>query len=296
VAVALSVVVTTYEWPEALDAVLRALASQSDADFEVVVADDGSGPATAAVVERWRESFAARLVHARQRDEGFRLARVRNLGAAEAAGDYLVFVDGDCIPRRHFVSAIRRAALPGWFLAGKRVELSERLSEEVLRERTPIESWSLGRLLLRARREITPWTSLTPRDRRRPWRPGLPDFYPHGNAYGFLTAVARSDLERVNGFDLRFVGWGDQDVDLAVRLRRLGLRSSYAGPDATLLHLWHPSAMSRDRPTWELLQETIRSERIEAVEGLREVSRELAGGGGPRRAGRVAASASHHGG
>jgi GT2 family glycosyltransferase len=294
-ALALSVVVTTYEWPEALDAVLQGLADQSDPAFDIVVADDGSGPATGRVVDRWRERFSARLTYAWQPDEGFRLARARNLGAAKAGGSYLVFVDGDCIPRRSFVSAIRRAALPGWFLAGKRVQMSSELSRAILENRPVIGRWSVPTLWLRARREITPWTNLTPRDRRRPWRPKLPDFAPYGNEYGFLTAVARSDFERVNGFDARFVGWGDQDVDLAVRLRRLGLRCSYAGPHATMLHLWHTSSMTPDRPTWWLLQETVQSERIEAVEGLRELPSEL------RivervAAGRVTESASHSGG
>jgi glycosyltransferase involved in cell wall biosynthesis len=270
-ALSISVVVTTYQWPGALDAVLRGFAEQSDSGFEVVVADDGSGHETAAVVDRWRDAFADRLVHVWQPDEGFRLARARNLGAAAARGGHLVFVDGDCIPRREFVGAIRRAALPGWFLAGKRVQLSAELSRAVVQKRLPISRWYAATLFLRARGEIAPWQNLTPRDRRRPWRSSLPDFEPHGNEYGFLTAVARSDFERVNGFDLRFVGWGDQDVDLAVRLRRLGLRCGYAGPSATLLHLWHPSQMERDRPTWWLLQETEGSVRVEAVEGLREV-------------------------
>lgn len=128
----LSIVVSTYEWPEALDAVLGGFADQTDDDFEIVVADDGSGDATAEVVDRWRRAFCTRIAHAWQHDDGFRAARVRNLGALEAHGDYLVFVDGDCVPRRSFVGAIRRAAVPGWFLAGKRLDLSPSLSRTVL--------------------------------------------------------------------------------------------------------------------------------------------------------------------
>ena len=94
-----SVVVVTYEWPEALDLTLRALADQDDPAFEVVVADDGSGPDTAAVVERWQQTFGDRLRHVWQPDEGWRQGRNRNLGALEARGDYLVFLDGDCLVR-----------------------------------------------------------------------------------------------------------------------------------------------------------------------------------------------------
>jgi glycosyltransferase involved in cell wall biosynthesis len=266
----LSLVVSTYEWPEALDAVLRGLAAQSDRSFDVVVADDGSGSETERIVARWRDVFGTRLVHAWQPDEGFRLARVRNLGAANACGSHLVFIDGDCIPRRHFVAAINRGLIPGWFLAGTRVQLSEELSHAILRDRVPIGSWSVVKLAARARRGIRGWRHLTPRDRRRAWRAKLPDFAPRGNSYGFCTGVARADFELVNGFDTRFVGWGDQEVDLAVRLRRSGLRCGYAGPPSVLLHLWHPSHVPEDRPTWWLLQETIESDRTEAIEGYRE--------------------------
>src|SRR5688572_30323673 len=97
-----SVIVTTYESPDALGAVLRALADQSDPDFDIVVADDGSGPATTAVVDQSRGLFGDRLIHVWQPDDGYRLARVRDFGALSARGDYLVFVDGDCVPRRRF--------------------------------------------------------------------------------------------------------------------------------------------------------------------------------------------------
>ena len=117
----LSVVVVTYEWPEALDLVLLALSEQSNPEFEVVVADDGSGAPTAAVVESWRGHFGDDLIHAWQPDRGFRRARVLNLGATLATGEHLVFIDGDSLPRRDFVRSIRRALLPGWFLAGKRL-------------------------------------------------------------------------------------------------------------------------------------------------------------------------------
>ena len=272
----LSVIVTTYEWPEALDAVLRGFAAQSDEAFEVVVADDGSTDATRDVVHRWTGRLGQRLVHAWQEDDGFRLARVRNLGAEMASGQHLIFVDGDCIPRRHFVRAMRRSLLPGWFVAGTRVQLSQRLTRAVLAEGVEVERWSLATALVRGRRDFTGWRKLTPRDRRRTWRSELPDFWPDGNEYGFCTAVARRDFEAVNGADMRFVGWGDQDVDLAVRLGRLGLRCGYAGRHSALLHLWHASRRDDHRFTWWLLQETLASDRIQALEGVRELGCEIA--------------------
>lgn len=270
----LGVVLSTYEWPEALDAVLRSLAEQSDPDFDLVVADDGSGPETHAVVERWRPVFGDRLDYVWQADEGFRLARVLDLGVLASDADYLVVLHGESIVRRHFLRVLRKAALPGWFVAGRRIELSPALTERVLREAIDVHRWPLARWL-RVRGDAAPLAALTPRDRRRVGTLGVPEFDPVNRGFGYLLGVARSDFERVNGYDTRFVGWGEEDVDLAVRLRRLGLRCGHAGPDATLIHLWHESREVRDRPNWWLLQETEQSDRVEAIEGLRELAAEL---------------------
>ena len=283
-AVELTVVVSTYERPEALDAVLRALSEQSDDCFEVVVADDGSGPATAAVVQRWRAAFGNRLRHLWQPDDGFRLARVRNSAALTARPGYLVFMDGDCLPRRGFVRAMRRAARPRWFVAGRRLELSRALTEDVLANRLPVHRWSLVRWL-RSPADAAPLQALIPRDRRRVGARGVPEYEPPDRAYGYLLGVLSAHFQGVNGYDTRFVGWGEEDVDLAVRLRRLGLHCGHAGPQATLIHLWHPSVKERERPNWWLLQETERSDRIEAVEGLRELAAEFGTQATAKRAG-----------
>jgi glycosyltransferase involved in cell wall biosynthesis len=266
----LSVVVSTYAWPEALDAVLFGLSEQTDPDFDTVVADDGSGPETAAVVERWTGRFGGRLSHVRQADEGYRLARVKNLGARAAKGGFLAVIDGDAVPRRGFARAIKASAVKGWFLGGKRLELSRGLSERVLAERLPISRWSFARWL-REQRNAGPIAALTPRDRRRPGSEGQPDFVPHTERYGFLFGLFREDFERVNGFDLRYEGWGEEDIDLAVRLRRIGLRCGWPGPQGTLLHLWHESRKG-PRPNIELLKETRTSDRVEAVAGFRELA------------------------
>ena len=268
--VGLGVVVSTYEWPEALDAVLRALADQSDPDFSLVIADDGSGAETAAVVNRWRRAFGERLAHTWQPDEGFRLARVLNLGALATDADYLVFMHGESLPRRQFVRALRSCVRRGWFVAGRRVDLSEALTARVLENGLPVHRWGMLEWL-RARNEAKPLASLTHRDRRRVGARGVPEFIPHNRTYGYLLGVARTDFERVNGYDMRFIGWGEEDVDIATRLRRIGLRCGHAGPGGTLVHLAHPSDIPDDRPNWHLLQETETSDRTEAIEGLREL-------------------------
>jgi glycosyltransferase involved in cell wall biosynthesis len=259
---------------------LTALSEQQDAAFEVVVADDGSGPETAAVVEHWRKAGAFPVEHVWQPNEGWRKSRVLNLGAVAARGEYLLFLDGDMIPRRSFLASIRRCILPGWFLASKRIHLSRTLSERVLEEHIPVWRWTTAHWLLRTPREF--FTThretgslglLVPvRDRRRPWRVGQPEFSPPWEAYGFCFGVRRADFQRVNGFDLRFENWGGEDEDIAARLRRAGLKCGWPGPAATMLHLWHPEKRGTMASNKGLVRESLASSHVRAVSGLSELA------------------------
>ncbi len=270
----ISVILATYERADALDLVLNAFAEQRGDPFEVVVADDGSGGEIDGLVERWRPRLEVK--HVWQPKEGFRKARVLDLAALSAQGDYLAFLDGDCVPRQGFVEALRRAALPGWFLTTKRVMLREEFSRRVVEKRTPIWRWSAARWLLRAPRQVGRPGYLVPaRDRRRPWRARQPEFVPPVAAYT-LIAVSRDDFERVNGYDARCTRSTDgEDQDLAIRLRRSGLRCGWPGPAATVLHLWHPERLDRADRRDRLFRETQASSHVEAVVGLRELAAQV---------------------
>jgi glycosyltransferase involved in cell wall biosynthesis len=277
-----SVIVSTYERPDALDAVLRGLSQQGDRGFEVVVADDGSGESTRAVIEGWRDRIGVRLAHAWHAHDGFRAGEIRNRAILLAHGGTCVFLDGDCIPRPDFVRQHRRLADPGWFVAGNRVLLSEALTRAVLAEgRTP-ERWStLGFL----------WRSLTGQGVNR-WLPALRlgpgrwrDTEPERweGARTCNLAVARADLIRVDGFDSSFNGWGFEDSDLAVRLIRAGTRRRDGRFATGVVHLWHPANdRSRADQNRAMLDEVIRETRIRARHGLSELT---PADNGTRRAG-----------
>ena len=137
----ISVVVATFNRDDALDAVLRSLASQEDRDFEVIVADDGSGPETRELLQSWVPTLGARLIHVWHKDRGFRLAEIRNRAILRCSGTICIFIDGDCIARSNFVDVHRRLAEPGWFVAGNRVLLGRHLSERILAEKLRPEGW-----------------------------------------------------------------------------------------------------------------------------------------------------------
>src|SRR4051794_30316651 len=117
----ISVVITTYNRPDALEAVVEACFAQDDKDFEIIIADDGSTANTQQCIERLRARSPVPLFHVWQPDEGFRAAMVRNRGILAACGDYIVFLDGDCIPQRDFVARHRALARPGCLVSGSRI-------------------------------------------------------------------------------------------------------------------------------------------------------------------------------
>ena len=255
----ISVIVSTYNREDALHAVLRALSRQSDRDFEIVVADDGSGPATARVVHEWALRTPLPIKHVWHDDRGFRLSDIRNRGIRESAGTYLVFLDGDCIARPNFVARHRRLSEAGWFVTGSRILLSPQLTDRILRQPLEPEAWGLARwVVARARGELNRFAPLLNlrlgamrKLAARRWR----------GARGSNMAFWRTDLEKVDGFDTSFSGWGREDSDLLIRLIRAGVRRKDGRFATGVLHLWHPEAdrsglAENDRQLHEVLNST----------------------------------------
>ena len=236
----ISVIVTTYNREDALDAVLQSLARQDDVDFEVIAADDGSGPATAKLIDAWRPRIGHRLEHVWHADRGFRAAEIRNRAILAARGTYCIFLDGDCLVRPDFVASHRRLAEPGWFVTGNRVLLSADLTSRVLAERLTPENWSFVRWLAeRWRGGVNRLAALLHlplgplrRIRRRVWQ----------GARSCNLAIWRSDLDRVDGFDADYQGWGKEDTDIIVRLLHAGIRRKDGAFATGVLHLWHADA------------------------------------------------------
>ena len=236
----ISVIVTTYNRADALTAVLRSLARQSDRDFEVVVADDGSAALTGQLVEALQPTFGRRLEHVWHEDRGFRAAEIRNRAILAARGAYCIFLDGDCIVRPDFVAVHRRLAAPGWFVTGNRILLSAALSEKVLRDNLAPEDWRLvdwvgermrGGINRLAALLHLPLGALR-RLRQRAWQ----------GARSCNLAVWRADLDRVDGFDADYSGWGKEDSDIIARLLHAGVRRKDGVFATGVLHLWHAEA------------------------------------------------------
>jgi glycosyltransferase involved in cell wall biosynthesis len=254
-----SLIVTTYNWPQALGLTLASVAHQSVMPDEVIVADDGSGAETAQTVQHWRTRLPCSLKHVWQEDAGFRLARSRNRALAVSEGEYIVLVDGDMILHRRFIEDHAACARPDCFIQGARPQLSPALTQDLLRTGQPDVN-VFGRGI--ERRSYALRSPLLSRiaSKIRPTLAGI---------QGCNQSYWRRHAVQVNGYDERFTGWGPEDREFAARLLHIGVMRNYVRHRAIAYHLYHRTrAPSGNNPFDRLLEETLRARATRAMLGL----------------------------
>jgi GT2 family glycosyltransferase len=262
-----SVIVCTYEAPRELDLVLAALSRQSRAPDEVLVADDGSGPATQAVIEEWRGRLGAPLRHVRHADIGYRKARIVNEAVRRATGEHLLMLDGDSFPNRHWVADHLDAADGRHVLCGRRVKLGAKLSAAVTRPQV-----LTGRFDTAFAPELL--RSMLTRDTQR-WTLGVRLPAPVARVLhpfprklmGVNFSLPRTAFVDVNGYDEGWVVYGHEDRDLELRLQRAGWPFRALLNRAVVFHLWHRER-ERSALAGELLEAAERSTAVRPTRGL----------------------------
>jgi len=265
----ISVVLTTYNRSDALAVVLAALQLQTDKDFEVVIADDGSQPAHRARIREAANRCSFALAYVWHPDVGFTVARARNLGVAQSRGSYLILLDGDCVPDVDFIAQHRRLMQTGFLVNGSRCLLSPDFTQRVLGGSVDIvgrswqywlQQWRTGYASKIAPRLRVPDVGMRIES----------DFRWHG-IRSCNMGLWRSDFEVVNGFDSSFQGWGHEDADLVLRMFHAGIRRKNGVFATEVFHLWHEEA-SRNRASANevTVQQRMHSGIFRAPLGLQE--------------------------
>lgn len=230
-----SVIVSTYQNPGALAQVLAALGRQSLADFEILVADDGSGAETRSAVDTFAAAARQPVRHVWHADQGVRRNTILNRAVLAAEGDYLVFLDGDCITPPQWLATHVANAARGWFVSGSKLLMSQRLTEALLAGQVGAETlfgWSPWW------REIRKWRRLAMS--RLPLVRQLLDYnrHPRCGWVGEDSSTWAEHVHRVGGFDERFTLVWD-DADFCERLKSAGIRGRSIRYRAPVLHLEH---------------------------------------------------------
>jgi GT2 family glycosyltransferase len=233
----LAIIVLTYNRSAALRPVLQSLAQQCGPDEEVIVADDGSLPEHVQLVRQTHWGFRCPAQHVWHQDVGPTLSSARNMAALRTQADYLVFLDGDCVPQHDFVAQHRRLATRGCFVNGSRVLFSAQLTEQVEQGRVDVHAWNaLDWLLARVRGDVNKLIQLLPWPKT--WRKADPHFVWKG-IRSCNMAIWRDDFCAVDGFDEAFNGWGHEDADLVLRLHHHGVSRINGSLATEVFHLWH---------------------------------------------------------
>jgi glycosyltransferase involved in cell wall biosynthesis len=229
-----ALIVTTYERPDALAAVLDSVLRQRVAPTEIIIADDGSGAATQGVIASFAARSAVPIRIVSQSHEGFRLTRLRNLAIAATTADYLVFIDGDMLLHAGFVADHLRVARRGWFTQGVRVHADAALTARLITGKILAPAiWAPGLGGLRRAYLL-----------RSPTLTALLRTLANGviAIKGCNQGFWRQDLVNVNGFNEAMQGWGPEDKELVARLGNAGVRRQSLLFGGIAWHLHHPPA------------------------------------------------------
>lgn len=252
----ISLLVAVYRRPDFLERIFTSLENQTFADFELLIADDGSGPEIAELVQRWQGRFHRPILHAWHEDRGFRKTIIVNRAVVLSSGPYLVFIDGDSILHHRFLERHHCRRRPRQLLAGRRVMLDAGLTASIKLED------------VRTRRIERPtrwWLHVKPHDRRNGfflpalfgWRGGFTDHY---GLLGSNFSLFREDFLHVNGYDERIVGRGMEDINLRTRLLNAGIAVRCLSQEALQYHCHHENAgMPHDAKAverWSATRET----------------------------------------
>lgn len=263
----LSVIITTYNRPDALKTVLSALSSQTIKNFEVIIADDGSTPSTQTLITTAQKNSPYPIHHVWQADQGFQAAKIRNKAAAITTGNYLIFLDGDCIPRPDFLEKHQQLSDEKYFVAGNRILLSKAFTEKALQLEWPLEKWRnqdwLLAFLKKQCNAFVPLLSLP----LGPLRKTLPNRWQGAKTCNL--GLWKKDFIKINGFDEQYTGWGYEDSDLVVRLIRSGIKRKEGRFKVPVIHLWHAeNDQSQREKNHKQLSQILQADHIWAKIGV----------------------------
>jgi len=254
----LSLIISTFNQQESLDKVFEGVRRQTRLPDEILISDDGSDAPTRALIKTFAENISVPVKHVWQPHEGFRKTIILNQTLVAAAGDYLVFTDGDCVPHPRFVEDHAALAEKNFWVQGRRCFVREQYVPEFSASLIPAWSWMVAGKITGAAKGVRWPFAIIRRDTRQ------------RGIIGCNMAFWRDDLVAVNGYDEDYVGWGTgEDSDVGTRLYHLGRRRKFVYGCAITYHLNHPPApRGHHAASLGRLADTIRQRKIRCEHGL----------------------------
>jgi len=254
-----SLIITTYNRPEALMQVLNSVEEQSILPDEVIIADDGSDYSTNNCIEKFAKKSSLNVIHSWQKDKGFRVARSRNKAIAKSTCEYIILIDGDLILHTKFIEDHLKQSELGFFIQGSRVLIDQESTIEALKNnRNKFSFFSKG-LSNRKNSIHSNLLSIIFMKKLK-------------SIKGIKTcnfSFYKKDCIEINGFNNKIEGWGREDSEFVVRILNSGIKRKNILFNAIQFHLWHPNS-SREllEKNEKILKETIQSKLKWSEDGL----------------------------
>ena len=259
-----ALVISTYKYSQVLNIILDSISKQVKFPDEIIIAEDGNDDKTMEVIELWKEKFFTNIIHVKQKDLGFRKALILNKAIRTVKSDYIIQIDGDCIPDKYFVKDHLSEAKAGRYLYGTRIRVNKEFVPKYINYyKTEKKNISFS--------FFSPNISKRFRKLRIPF---LSKFFSQKSKIskkfrGCNTSFWRKDFEDVNGYNNNFKGWGREDSDLMIRFHNMGLKSKRLKFMANLYHLDHDE---KDKSKFDIndniQSDTIINKKIKTSNGL----------------------------
>lgn len=225
----ISLIITTYNWPESLLLVFDSVRCQNTSPSEIIVADDGSDFKTKDLIDNFNNDYGLNIIHSWQEDKGFRAAKARNKAILQSSGDYIILIDGDTILHPNFVKDHLDFAEPGYFVQGSRVLISNKETNKAIKEKNINFSLFSQNISNRKNSIHSRFLSYLFSSKTN-------------NIHGIKScnlAFFREDCIKINGFNNNFEGWGREDSEFVIRLINSGIKRKNIRFKAIQYHLWH---------------------------------------------------------
>jgi glycosyltransferase involved in cell wall biosynthesis len=237
----ISVLLATYNWPEALSLSLQSLQQQSDKDFEIIICDDGSTSETKELIHQFQKTAHINITHLWQKDDGFKKSAILNQGIQAAQGDYLIFLDGDCIVQKTFIAHHKKLAEKNYMVTGSRILCNQNFTDAVCKKGIWSEDFFSQDLMTHFfKKHINKVLPLIIQLPDHPWRKYSKFVW--RRIKGCNMACWKEDALAIGGFDEALVGWGHEDADFVFRLYNQGIQRKSGAWSTEVLHLWHKMA------------------------------------------------------
>ena len=234
----ISILLATYNWHSALKFCLESLQTQTDKNFEVIIADDGSGPETKGVINAFSPQANFPIMHLWQEDLGFRKTLILNQAISKAQGEYLIFLDGDCLVQPDFVKRHRQLAQDGFLVTGSRVLLNQTLTQKILSwPHWSFSAFQSNLITYRLNGGINKIWPILIKLGNGSWR--IYKQFVWRRIKGCNMACWQKDAVAIRGFDETMTGWGHEDADFVFRLQQSGIKRKSGSWSTEVFHLFH---------------------------------------------------------